>query len=297
LQVAIEGKSTPADRAPEVEYRVATPDYFAVMRIPLRQGRLFTGHDDGQAPPVALINQTMARTFWPGESAVGKRIKLGPNAGSLPWITIAGVVGDVHHFGLDVDTRPEVYRPYAINPLYAPILVIRTGSDPGAMASELAARVRSVDAALPAYDLFLMQTLVDRSMAQRRFTMSMLAGFAIGALLLAAIGIYGIVAQTVAQRTQEIGIRMALGSSPAAALRLVFREGMRLAAIGVILGLAAAASLTRLIQNLLFGVQPFDPAAFAAAAAVLAISAALACYAPARRATRIDPLTALRQDG
>lgn len=295
--VTLEGKSLPGDGgAPEVEYRVVTPDYFSTMRIPLLRGRRFTDRDDAQAPPVALINETMARKFWAGADPVGRRMKLG-QLGTQPWITIAGIVGDVHHFGLDVETRPEVYRPYAASPLFAPILVIRTVSDPEPLVSALAAKVRSVDEAVPAYDLFLMQTLVDRSTAERRFVMSLLTGFALAALLLAAVGIYGIVSQSVAQRTREIGIRLALGSPPSAALALVFREGMRLAAIGIAFGLAAAAGITRLMQNLLFSVQPFDAPAFAAAVAVLAGCAALACYAPARRATQVDPLTALRQDG
>ncbi len=294
--VSIEGKTTPGEPGPDVEYRVATPDYFRTMRIPLRRGRLFTDGDDGSAPPVALINETMARRFWPGEDPVGKRIKMGPNSETQSWITIAGVVGDVHHFGLDVQTPPEVYRPYAASPLFAPILVIRTASDPEPLVSALAAKIRSVDAAVPAYDLFLMQTLVDRSTAERRFVMSLLTGFALAALLLAGVGIYGVVSQSVAQRTQEIGIRMALGSSPAAAQSLVFREGMRLAAMGIVIGFAGAAGLTRLIDHLLFGIRPTDPPAFALAVGVLASCAALASYAPARRATRIDPLTALRQE-
>jgi predicted permease len=263
----------------------------------LRQGRMFTNRDDATAPPVALLNETMARRFWPGESAIGKRIKMGPNPESQPWVTIAGVVGDVHHFGLDVDTRPEVYRPYAASPLFAPILVIRTVSDPEPLVSALAAKVRSVDAAVPAYDLFLMQTLVDRSAGERHFLMSLLTAFALAALLLAAVGIYGIVSQSVALRTQEIGIRMALGSAPAAALGLIFRDGMRLVAIGILVGLVAATGLTQLIRNLLFGVQPFDPPAFALAVGVLGSCAALACYAPAQKATRVDPLAALRQEG
>jgi putative ABC transport system permease protein len=295
--VTVEGKTTPGEQGPDVEYRVATPEYFQTMRIPLRKGRLFTDRDGAGAPPVALINETMARKFWPGEDAIGKRIRLGPNSETQAWISIAGVVGDVHHFGLDVDVRPEVYMPYAASPLYAPILVVRTAADPEPLVSRLAAKVRSVDAAVPAYDIFLMQTLVDRSTAERRFVMSLLSGFAFAALLLAAVGIYGIVSQSVAQRTREIGIRMALGSSPGDALALVFREGMRVAVIGVIFGVAAAAGVTRLIRNLLFGVQPFDLPAFALAVAVLASSAALACYAPARRATKVDPLGALRQEG
>jgi len=295
--VTIEGKTVPGEQGPDVEYRAATPDYFQTMRIPLRRGRLFTERDDASAPPVALINETMARRFWPGENAIGKRIKIGPNPESHPWIVIVGVIGDVHHFGLDVDVHPEVYRPYNTNPLYAPILVVRSASDPESQASALAARLRSADAGLPAYDIFSMQALVERSTAERRLIMSILTGFALAALLLAAIGIYGIVSQSVARRTQEIGIRMALGSSPSEALALVFREGMRLAVAGAALGLIAAAAVTRLLRNLLFGIQPYDAPSFAWALGALALCAAVACYAPARRATRVDPLTALRQEG
>jgi len=295
--LTVEGKTPPGEQGHDVEYRVATPSYFETMRIPLKRGRLFTDHDDAAAPPVALINEAMARAFWPGEDSVGKRIKLGPNTETQTWIAIAGIVGDVRHFGLDTAVRPEVYRPYAASPLFAPILVIRTAWDPKTMAGELAAKVRSAGSAVPAYDLFLLQRLIDRSTSQRRFVMWLLSGFALTALLLAAVGVYGIVGQSVAQRTQELGVRMALGSSPAGALALVFGEGMRLAGLGIILGIAAAAGLTELMRQLLFEVQPLDPAAFLLAAAVLGTVAGLACYAPARRATRIDPISALRQEG
>src|SRR5207244_1011654 len=151
-------------------YRVATPDYFSTMAIPLRAGRLFDSHDDAVATTIVLINETAARLYWPGESAVGKRIKLGPNL-EQPWITVLGIVGDVRHFGLDVDPRPEIYRPYAVNPLSAPVLVIRTNTDAAALAQALAANVRSVGPDVPTYNIFLMQDLVDRSTAQRRFVM------------------------------------------------------------------------------------------------------------------------------
>jgi hypothetical protein len=209
---------------PEVEHRVATSDYFATMGIPLRAGRIYDAHDDPSAGTVVLINDTMARMYWPGESAVGKRIRLGANSDQRPWITVLGVVGDVRHFGLDVDPRPEIYRPYAVNPLNAPILVIRTDSDAAALAQTLSAQVRSIGSDVPTYNVFLMQQLVDRSTAQRRFVMFLLAGFAGCALLLAAVGVW-MVSEAVAQRTREIrsdGVGACRGG-----MALVFREAPR----------------------------------------------------------------------
>ena len=201
----------------------------------------------------------------------------------------------MRHVGLDVDPRPEVYRPYAFSPLGNPVLVIRTAVDPEGLAAVLAAKVR-VDPTMPAYNIYPMQALVDRSTVERRFVMLLLSGFALAAMLLAAVGVYGAVAQAVTQRTREIGLRIALGASPASALMLVFRDGIWLTAAGLALGTIAAAALTRLMRNLLFEVRPLDAASFLAAALVLAGIAMLACYIPARRATRVDPLDALRQE-
>jgi len=294
----IEGKSIPGAPLPEVEYRVATPDYFTTMGIPLRAGRLFDAHDDGIAASVVVINETMARLYWPGQPAIGKRIRLGDNqqqsSAVVKWIVVLGVVGDVRHFGLDADPHPEVYRPYAVNPLGAPVLVIRTDTDAAALTQTLAGKVRSIGPDVPAYNIFLMQELVDRSTAQRRFIMFLLAGFAGCALLLAAVGVYGMVSQAVAQRTREIGLRMALGAPPAAALALVLRQGLAPVALGIGMGTIGAAALTRLMSKLLFAVRPLDPAAFAGAVLALTVCAAAACYIPARRATRVDPLEALR---
>jgi predicted permease len=291
--LSIEGKAPAGVQSPEVEYRVATSNYFSTMGIPLRAGRIFDAHDDPNAGSIVLINETMARLYWPGESAVGKRIRLGAQQ---TWITIIGVVGDIRHFGLDVDPRPEIYRPYAVNPLSAPVLVIRTEGDGRALLQSVAARVRSIGPDVPTYREYPMQELVDRSTAQRRFVMFLLAGFAVSALFLAAVGVYGMVSQAVAQRTRELGVRIALGASPGAALALVFRDGAVLVGAGIAMGAVGAAALTGLMRKLLFDVRPLDPLSFAGAAVALAIFAALACYIPARRATRIDPLDALRSE-
>ena len=292
----IEGKSVPGQPGFDVEYRVATPNYFATMGIGLRAGRFFDDHDDANPAAVLLINETMARKYWPGESAVGKRLKLSSTPERAPWITVIGVVGDVRHFAMDIKPRAEVYRPYAVNPLGAPILAIRTGTDGAALKSRLSAAVRSVDSEIPTYNEFVMRELVERSTTERRFVMLVLAGCALAALLLAGVGIYGTVSQAVAQRTQEIGVRMALGAPPDAVLRLVFGEGLRMMAAGLILGGVAATGLAWLMRGMLFEIRPLDAPSFLDAAATLAIFAAAACYVPARRATRVDPTVALRQE-
>jgi putative ABC transport system permease protein len=292
--VFVEGHSIPGQPPADVEYRVATPNYFPTMRIPLRAGRLFDDHD-GASAAVVMINETMARKFWPGEDPVGRRIKL-TSPDRAPWLTVIGVVSDVRHFGLDAEPRAEIYRSYAVNPLGAPILAIRTRGDAAPMVETLAATIRSVDPEIPTYNAFAMEALVGRSTVQRRFVMMLLAGFALAALLLAGVGIYGTISQAVAQRTQEIGVRMALGASPYAVVGMVFREGMRLAGAGLIAGWIGAAGLSGLMRSLLFEVRPLDPLSFGAGAAVLAGFAMLACYVPARRATRVDPMIALRQE-
>jgi putative ABC transport system permease protein len=293
----IEGSATPEADRPGVEYRVATPGYFQAMGIALRSGRRFDARDDAlSAAPVALINQSLARRFWPGQDPVGRRIKLGANQDRKPWTTIVGVVGDVRHFGLDVEPRPEVYVPYAHSPLFAPILVVRTATDPAPMVRELGEAVRSAAPGLPVYNVAPMRELMERSTAQRRFLMWLLTAFAVAALLLAAVGVYGIVSQSVAQRTREIGLRMALGARPAAALRLMALDGLRSMLPGLAVGVAGAMGLSRTMRSVLFEVGPLDPVVFAAAAVTLGLCGALACYVPARRATRVDPLAALRHE-
>src|SRR5215831_6691793 len=217
----VEGRDTPGTPGVEVEYRVATHSYFDTMGIRLVAGRLYDDRDDANPQAVVVINQAMAQRLWPGENAVGKRLKLTSTPQNAPWITVVGVVANVRHFGLEVEPRPEVYRPYAVNPLGAPILVVRTRGDAAAMLPGLSAKVRAVHPEIPTYNEFAMESLVARSTVQRRFVMLLLTGFAGAAMLLAGLGIYGTVSQVVAQRTQEIGVRMALGASPAEVLRMV----------------------------------------------------------------------------
>jgi putative ABC transport system permease protein len=292
--VFVEGRTTPGEPGRDAEYRVCTPNYFSVMGIPMLAGRNFDAHDDLNPAAVAIINQTMARQFWPGMDAVGRRIKLGANPETAAWITVIGIVGDVRHFGLEAEPRPEMYRTYAVNPLSSPNLVIRTHTEAASLASELAARIRALDPNLPAYRVTLMETLVERSGAQRRFVMLLLAVFAVSALLVAGVGVYGMMAQAVTQRTAEIGLRMALGATPTSVLSLVFRQGAGLLLGGITTGLALAIALAWLMRGLLFAMSPFDPVAFLAAALVLSAFALTACYIPARRATRVDPMSALR---
>jgi putative ABC transport system permease protein len=292
----IDGRPGPEGARPEVDFRRASPDYFETMGVPLLEGRAFVEQDATDEQPVALVNEAMARRYWPGESAVGRRIKLGANPDASPWITVVGVVGNVRHLGLDSEPRPEAYRHLLTSPPTAPVVVVRTATDPLGLVPTLRAAVRELDRDLPAATAQTMDEIISRSVAERRFLMLLLGGFAAVALLLASVGIYGVVSNSVAQRTHEIGVRMALGATRRDVLRLVISQGMRPALCGVAIGLVAALALTRVMRVLLFGVGSHDPVAFAAAALLLAAVALAACYLPARRATKVDPMVALRYE-
>jgi predicted permease len=292
----IDGRNWSAGQQPSVEYRVASPGYFSAMEIPLLAGREFDDHDAANPAGIALINETAARMFWGHESPIGQHIKLGPNPEKQNWITVIGVIGDVHHFGLDKDASPEAYRPLDYSGLFNPILVARVEGDPAAALEEMAGAVHAVDPAIPVYNELPLSALVERSTAQRRFLMLLLTGFAACALFLAAIGIYGTFSQSVEQRTRELGLRMALGASQASVLRMILKQALALATIGALIGGAMAAALTRLMRTSLFEVTPLDPAVFALAIVTLCMVAVVACLAPAYRATRVDPLEALRHE-
>jgi predicted permease len=238
----------------------------------------------------------MARTYWPGQEAVGKRLKPGGPDSDSPWRTVVGVVGGVKQYALDTDSRVTVYMPHGQSPSGTMYVVARTSGDPGALAQALTREARAIEPNVPVYDVKTLEERLSDSLARRRFAMTALGLFALVAMLLAAVGIYGVMSYSVAQRTREIGVRVALGASRRAVLGLVLRRGMLLAALGIGAGLAGALPLARVLGSLLFGVSAADPVTYAAISLLLALAALLACYVPARRATKVDPMVALRYE-
>jgi putative ABC transport system permease protein len=282
--------------APEVGLRLVSSDYFRSMRIPLLTGRLLTDTDGAATETSAVVNQTLAQRFWPDRSAVGQRIKLGPPDPALPWITVIGVVGDVHHAGLDAPPAPEVFLH---NDQAAPggmTLVVRTSTEPLSLISAIRRQVGALDPNLPVYDVNTLEQVLSRSVAERRFTMLLLGIFAIIALALASVGIYGGIAAWVTQHRHEIGTRLALGAQRRQILGLVVGRGMTLTAVGLVIGLTVALWMGKLIQTLLFAIAKNDFTTLLAVPLFLAAVALLACSLPAWRATRIEPMIALRDE-
>jgi putative ABC transport system permease protein len=290
----IEGRAEVDERA-SADIRIIDPDYFRTLRIPLRVGRWFTKRDTPGAPTVMVINENMAQRFWPNEDPVGKRVTMKDWGPPLTG-EIVGVVGDVKADGLDSETRPMIYWPYPQFPTIFNSIVVRTEGDPLSVVAAVKSQIWSVDPDQPIPSVGTMDRVVANSVAARRFNMLLLGLFAAVALALAAVGIYGVISYTVSQRTHEIGIRVALGARGSDVLRLVAGQGMALAVTGVLLGLAAAFGLTRLMTSLLFGVSPTDGATFAVIAILLTCVALAACIVPARRATKVDPMVALRYE-
>ena len=295
----IEGRPpiAPGDE-PSLETRSILGNYFKVMQIPLRAGRDFGPQDVTEnAPLVGIANEEMVRQYFQNEDPVGKRVRWARDS-EIHWITIVGVVGDVKHFGLDLPELPALYSPYTqINPWKRWMsIAARTEGNPNAMAQSIKQEVWKVDPQLPVTRVETMDEMAAQSFAARRFNMSLLTLFASLALVLAAIGVYGVMSYAVTQRTQEIGIRMALGARSVDVLRLVLRNGMILVLIGIGLGLVGAFALTRLMVTLLFGVTPTDAFTIGLVSVVLIVVAFLACFIPARRATKVDPLVALRYE-
>jgi predicted permease len=295
--IVIEGRVPAAnERFINVDRRVAGGDYFRVMEIPLRQGRLFTDADTAAAPGVAVIDERMAQQLWPAGDAIGKRIRsAGIDASdTAPWITIVGVVANVKQDALDADSRMALYlaqsqtTPRNIN------IVLRTPGDPAALTTAVRKEIHDIDPDLPIYDVRTMTERVDASLARRRFSMLLLTIFAALASGLAALGIYSVVAFLVAQGTKEMGIRIALGATPRGIGLLVLRHGLVMAAAGIALGVAGAFVLTRVMRSLLFGVAASDPVTYGLASVLVVVTALAACYVPARRAARLDPMRSLR---
>jgi putative ABC transport system permease protein len=289
----------------EIDQRAATPGYFEAMQIPLVRGRLLNARDNEGAPLVAVVDTNFAQRFWPHGEAVGQHVAIDtiPNVKPLAarWRTIVGVVGHVKHYGLDVEGREQIYTPHAQPQFGASSprtmsLAVRTSLDPASVTGAIREQVFALDKGLSLYNVATVGQLISNSVAQPRLNLSLLVAFAMVALGLAAVGVYGVTAVAVTERTHEFGIRLALGASPADVLKQVILEGGRLAALGLGLGLVAALGLTRLMASLLFGVKPSDPLTLGLAAALLAFVALAACYIPARRATRVDPIVALRHE-
>jgi putative ABC transport system permease protein len=294
LAVGIEGRQPPPGTRYGAEFRAVTPEYFKALGIPLVRGRTLSDRDGPEAPSVFVVNETMARRFFPNEDPLGKRIRLGY---SDVWGEIVGIVGDVKHFSLDAEVKEEAYSPYYQAPFWLDMtLVVRTTVDPMSIANAVRNEILGLDKDQPVTRIRTMEAVVAGSVAQPRFRTLLLGVFAVMALSLAAIGIYGVISYAVTQRTREIGIRIALGARRRDVLRLVVGQGMAPAIVGLGIGLIGAFALTRLMKDLLFVVRADDPATFALVAFLLAAAALLACYIPARRAAKVDPMIALRSE-
>jgi putative ABC transport system permease protein len=302
LNFQIEGQPHLRDAdQPRAYFRTASGGYFAALGIPLIHGRIFDGRDNQQTPKVAIVNEIAARRYWPGQDPVGKRILSGLDENQ--WSTIIGVVGDVRHIGLDAGTDPEMYYHYLQIPPEAmnlaegtSALVIRTSADPAGMTSSVRTEVRALDPGLPVFHVQTMQDLLYGSVAQPRFRTFLISMFAGLALVLAALGLYGVVAYSVSQRTTELGIRMALGAQPGSILKLVVFRATGLAAIGLGIGIAATVAGGRVLSRFLFGVSTSDPITLAITCLIILLVAVTASLVPALRAAKVDPAIALRTE-
>jgi putative ABC transport system permease protein len=293
--LTIENAPRPSGEPPEVGYRTASAGYFAAMQIPILEGRGIGDGDTAAAPKVVVINRALADRFFPGGRAVGTRVRLGPNP-KAPWWTIVGIAGNVRHIGPETEPTPEAFMPAAQEVNDDLTLAVRMSGNPDAIARAVRDASRSVDPAVTLWRMRTVADVMDEHLAPRRLAMWLIAGFGAIALALALLGIYGVMSCTVSERVPEIGVRLALGANPAGILRMVVRDGMRLAIPGLMAGAVAAAAVTRVARALLFDVSPTDPATFAAVAASITVVALLACYLPARRASRVDPLVAIRAE-
>ncbi len=294
----VEGRpEPPPGQRPSTDVTRVTPDYFKTMGLRLIEGRLIEATDRADTPPVCLIDETFARTFWPGESALGKRVKFGNlKDPEPPWMQVVGIVAHVKNYGVDQPSRVEIYLPFYQRPANSPTIVVETAGDPANLTPGVREAVRSLDPDLPIFAVRTLTDVVATQMAPRRLAVMLISVFSAVALLLAAIGIYGVMSYAVTLRTQEIGIRMALGAERHDISRMVLRFGARMSFIGIALGLVAAFGLARMMAGLLFQTSTADPPTFSIVPLTLMAVALAACYVPARRATRVDPLVALRAE-
>jgi putative ABC transport system permease protein len=276
-------------------FNAAAPGYFRAMEIPLIEGRDFTDADTRGSNPVVIINQNVARRWWPRESPVGKQIRYGKAEERGLVYEIVGVVGDVRQMGLDADLEPEIFMPAAQSSVSGQVLMVRAASDPAGLAAAAEREILALDKEASVRAQTMTQSIAE-TLARRKFSTLLLAIFGGAALLLALIGVYGVTAYSVSQRTHEIGIRKALGAQAGDVLFMVVRQGLLLTLAGVVIGLAGAFALTRWMESLLFGVHPADPLTFAVVPVLVAGVAILAAYLPARRAAKVDPMIALRYE-
>ncbi len=290
-----EGRSMPASEMPEIEFRRAVHNYFQTMGMPILRGRTFTPEDGPTGQQVAVINETMSRRVWPNEDPVGRRFRVGNNP-QTPWTTVIGVVGDLRHAGLDVQPASEMYIWYLQGPPVAPFVVIRTRDDPAAVAASVRAELKALEKDMAVYDMRTMTDVRAASVAERRFILILALAFDLLALTLASVGVYGVMALVVSERTQEVGIRLALGAEPLQVLTLVVRQGVLLAGAGIVIGIASSLALTPMMSGQLYGVRPADPITLLAVPALLMTVALIACAVPARRAMSVDPAIALRNE-
>jgi putative ABC transport system permease protein len=291
--VQIDGRPVPVAELPEVQFRRAMHDYFETMGIPITKGRNFNQDDTATAPPVAVINETMARRLFANQDPVGQHVRMGPNPAGT-WTTIVGVIGDIRHGGLEEVPQPEMYISYLQGPPVNPFIVLRTSGDPALLTETVRAEARLIDKNLPIYDIRTMSTLRAESVSTRRFILLIVGAFGVLALGLAAIGVYGVMSLIVSERTREVGVRLALGAQPQELLRMIVGQAAKLAGIGVAVGVAAALPLAPLLDSQLYGIESFDPTTFISVPVVLMVIATLAAVVPATKAMRVDPVTALR---
>ena len=298
----IENHPLDMEQTPVAEISSVTPSYFSALKTPLISGRFFADSDDTKGQQVALIDETLAHRYWPNSDAVGQRLRLGVVrrsqnfASQNPWLTIVGVVGNIKFDGFDATGAPHIYQPLYQAPPYGAVVYLRTSVDPGTLGDAVRVEVHHVDPTIPVFSVRTMDFIVSAFLAERRFALELLGLFAAVALLLASVGIYGVMTYTFSRRTNEIGIRMAMGAQRSDILRIAVGEGALVVAIGVVSGLVGSAILTRFLQSMLFNVKPTDPITYGAISVLLTVVTLLACLVPAHRATRVDPLIALRHE-